>query len=135
MRTLGCVHIVNQSEECLLWLLKRWQLRCSYMICSISAYEDKMDRITETDIGKVAQQNVSYLCISSVQSLSHVRLFATPWTAACQASLSVIDSRDLFKFMSIKSVMLSNHLILCHPLLLPPSIFPSIRVFLSESVL
>ena len=54
MRTLGCVHIVNQSQEYLLWLLKRWQLRCSYMIGSISAYEGKMDRITETDIGKVA---------------------------------------------------------------------------------
>ena len=62
-------------------------------------------------------------------------LFATPWTAARQASLSVTNSRGLLKLMSIESVMLSNHLILCHPLLLPPSIFPSIRVFSSESVL
>ena len=68
---------------------------------------------------------------SSVQSLSHVQLFSNPWTAACQASLSWSS----LKLMSIKSVMPSNHLILCHPLLLPPSIFPSIRVFSNESVL
>ena len=59
----------------------------------------------------------------------------TPWTAACQASLSITNSWSLFKLMSIESVMPSNHLILCHPLLLPPSIFPSIRVFSNESVL
>ena len=62
---------------------------------------------------------------SSVQSLSHVRLFATPWTAACQAFLSITNSRSLFKLMSIESVMPSNHFILCRPLLLLPSIFPS----------
>jgi len=72
---------------------------------------------------------------SSVQSLSPVRLFATPWTAARQASLSITNSQSLLKHMSIESVMPSNHLILCHPLLLPPSIFPSIRVFSSESAL
>ena len=72
---------------------------------------------------------------SSVQSLSRVRLFATPWTAACQASLSIINSWSLPKLMSIESVMPSSHLILCCPLLLPPSIFPSIRVFSKESVL
>ena len=72
---------------------------------------------------------------SSVQSLSYVRLFVTPWTAAHQASLSITNSRSLLKLMSIESVMASNHLILCHPLLLPPSIFPSIRVFSNESVL
>ena len=71
----------------------------------------------------------------SVQSLSHVRLFATPWTAARQASLSITNSWSLLKLMSIESVMPSNHLILCHPLLLLPSIFPSIRVFSNESVL
>ena len=70
---------------------------------------------------------------SSVQSLSHVQLFATPWTAECQASLSITSSWSLLKLMSIESVMPSNHLILCHPLLLPPSIFPRIRVFSNES--
>ena len=72
---------------------------------------------------------------SSVQSLSHVQLFETSWTAARQASLSITNSQSLFKVMSIKSVMPSNHLILCHPLLLLPSIFPSTRVFSSELVL
>ena len=72
---------------------------------------------------------------SSVQSLSHVHLFATPWTAARQAFLSFTNSRSLLKLMSIASVMPSNRLILSHPLLLPPSIFPSIRVFSNESVL
>ena len=72
---------------------------------------------------------------SSVQSLSCVQLFATPWIAARQASLAITSSRSLFKLMSIESVMPSNHLILCRPLLLPSSIFPSIRVFSKESVL
>ena len=72
---------------------------------------------------------------SSVQSLSHVQLFATPWTAARQASLSITNSQSLLKLMSIESVMPCNHLILCHPLLLPPSIIPSIIVFSNESVL
>ena len=67
--------------------------------------------------------------LSSVQSLSPVRLFVTPWTAAHQASLSITNSQSLLKLMSIESVMPSNYLILCHPLLLLPSIFPSIRVF------
>ena len=73
------------------------------------------------------------LSVSSVQSLSGVQLFVTPWTAACQASLSITNSWSLLKFMSIELVMPSNHLILCHPLLLLPSIFPSIRVFSNES--
>ena len=77
---------------------------------------------------------ISYIS-QSVQSLSHVQLFVTPWTAACQASLSIINSRRLPKLMSIESVMPSNPLILCHPLLLLPSIFPSVRVFPNESVL
>ena len=72
---------------------------------------------------------------SSVQSLSHVWLFVTPWTTAHQASLSITNSQSLLKLMFIESVMPSNHLILCHPLLLLPSIFPSIRVFSKESVL
>ena len=72
---------------------------------------------------------------SSVQSLSHIRLFVTPWTVARQASLSITNSRSLLKLMSIESVMPPNHLILCCPFLLPPSIFSSIRVFSNESVL
>ena len=71
----------------------------------------------------------------SVQSLSCVRLFVTPWTAACQVSLSITNSQSLLKLMSIESVMPSNHLILCCPLLLLPSIFPSIRVFSNELAL
>ena len=73
--------------------------------------------------------------ISSVQSLSHVRLFATPWTAAHQASLSITNSWSLLKLISIELVMPSNYLILCHPLLLLLSSFPSIRVFSNESAL
>ena len=72
---------------------------------------------------------------SSVQLLRHVRLFATPWTAACQASLSFTISWSLLKLMSIESVMPSTRLILCRPLLLLPSIFPSIRIFSNESFL
>ena len=75
------------------------------------------------------------MSISSVQSLSCVLLFVTPWTAAHQASLSITNSWSLLKLMSIMSVRPSHHLILCHPLLLPPSIFPSTRVFSNESVL
>ena len=72
---------------------------------------------------------------SSVQGLSRVWLFVTPWTAACQASLSITSSQSLLKLMSIESAMPTSHLILCHTLLLLPSIFPSIRVFSNESVL
>ena len=72
---------------------------------------------------------------SSVQLLSHVRLFVTPWTAAHQAPLSITNSRSLLKLMSVELVMPSNHLILYHPLLLLASIFPSIRVFSNQSVL
>ena len=87
------------------------------------------------------KQFLIYYCTALYKSpqfssaLSHVWLFATPWTAARQASLSIINSRSLLKLMSIMSVMLSNHLILCHPLLLLPSIITSIRVFSSGLVL
>ena len=80
-------------------------------------------------------QGENDLLCQSVQSLSRVQLFATPWTAVRQASLSITNSQSSLKLMSIESVMPSNHLILCHPLLLPPSILPSIRVFSNESVL
>ena len=73
--------------------------------------------------------------LSSAQLLSHVRLFVTPWTAAYQASLSITNSQSLLKFMPTKSVMPSKHLILCLPLLLLPSVIPTIRIFSSESIL
>ena len=79
--------------------------------------------------------SLEFLLSCSVQLFSRVLLFATQWTAAWQASLSITNSWSLFKFMSIESVMPSNHLILCHFLLLPPSIFPSIRVFIYKPVL
>ena len=78
---------------------------------------------------------INLLVHSSVQSLSHVQLFVTPWTAAHQASLSITNSWSLLRLKSIELVMPSNHLILCRPLLLLPSIFPSIRVFSEESAL
>ena len=84
---------------------------------------------------KLFYQKLTFGVFSSVQSLSRVQLFATPWTAARQASLFITNIQSLLKLMSIVSVMPPNHLIFCHPLLLPPSIFPSIRVFSNESVL
>ena len=79
--------------------------------------------------------SLSFLLLRFSSVPSPVRFFAIPWTAACQASLSITNTQCLFKLMSIESVMPSNHLILCHPLLLPPPIFPSIGVFSNESVL
>ena len=84
---------------------------------------------------KVLGYLINRLQFTSVQLFSHVQLFVTPWTAACQASLCITTSRSLLKLMSIESGIPSNHLILCYPFLLPPSIFPSIRVFSNESVL
>ena len=110
---------------------------CLKNLCQSSVYEDEKDLREEfclTVIEEIISRGVC-IYISSVQSLSRVWLFATPWTAAHQASLSITNSRSLLKLMSIESVMPSNHLILCYPLLLPPSIFPSVRVFSSESVL
>ena len=84
----------------------------------------------------MSHQRSPYSCsVQSVQSFSHVQFFATPWTVACQASLSITNSWSLLKLMSFKSVMPSNHLILCHPLFLLPSVFPSIRVFSNELAL
>ena len=83
---------------------------------------------------KALEHNV-FSIFSSVQSLSRVRLFAAPWTAEHQASLSITNSKSLLKLKSLESVMSCKHLVLCHPLLVLPSIFPSIRVFSNESVL
>ena len=89
----------------------------------------------DTTVHRIAKSRtwLKQLQFSSFQLLSHVWLFATPWTAACQADLSITNSQSLLKLMSVESVMPSNHLILCRPLLLPHSIFPSIRVFSNES--
>ena len=88
------------------------------------------------DVGSTLVRELrSYIVVAVVRLLSQVQLFATPWTAASQASLFFTISQSLLKLMSIESVMSSNHLILCYPLPLPPSIFPSIRVFSNESVL
>ena len=104
-----------------LWTPYLWQRRQEYTM------EKKTISLT-SGAGKTGQ-------FSSVQSFSHVRLFATPWITARQASRSITNSRSSLKLMSIKSVMPSSHLILCHPLLLLPSIPPSIRVFSNESTL
>ena len=90
---------------------------------------------TSSSVSGIKSSSDGTHSVSSVHLLSCVRLFVTPWTAACQASLSITNSRSLLKLMCIASVMPSNHLILCHPLLLLPSIFPSIRVFSNELVL
>ena len=97
---------------------------------ALSALENWKGNLSGTRKGKLIFVILILILkwFSSVQTLSRVWLFATPWTAACQASLSITNSRSLLKPMSIVSVMPSNHLVLCHPLLLLPSIFPSIRL-------
>ena len=109
-------------------------LLCNSPLCGYSTIYISM--LLLIDISSVS--NVGLLCIMifcSVQSLSCVWIFATPWTAAFQAALSITNSRSLLKLMSNELVMPSNHLILCCPLLLLPSIFPSIKVFSNESAL
>ena len=96
--------------------------------------KNKKKYVTES-LRCIPETNTILLIISSVQLLSHVQLFVTPWTPAHQASLSITNSRSLPKLMSIKWMMPFNHLILCHPLLLLPLIFPRIRVFSNESAL
>ena len=101
-------------------------------MCSSAGKRIKCDGSMSCNI---IQQQKEAKSFSSVQSLSRVRLFVTPWIAARQASLSITNSRSSLRLVSIESVMPSNHLIFWHPLILPPSIFPSIRVFSNESVL
>ena len=113
--------------------------KCTRLL--IPRYGDSLGAILETDYHPISISFVESLqialwnnSVNSVQSLSHVQLFATPWTTACQASLSITNSWSLLKFMSVELAIPSKHLILCHPLLLPPSIFPSTRVFSNDSV-
>ena len=101
----------------------------------IKDYNENKDRYKQSFTTHSFMQCKYIYFLSSVQLLSRFWLFATPWTAALQASLSITNSQSLPKFMSIESVIPSNHVILCCPLLLLPSIFPNIRVFLNESVL
>ena len=112
---------------------------CSYTYINNHFYKKRKEHFLRTYMSKYAITLSSVLIdnftLVVVQLLSHVRLFATPWTAAHQASLSFTISQSLLKFTSIESVMPSNHLILSCPLLLLPSIFPSIRVFSNESAL
>ena len=108
-------------------LLSWYPYICSLVCVSVSALQISLSTIFP----------ISHTCVQfiSVQFLIRIRLFATPWTAACQASLSITNSRSSPKLISIESVLPSSHLILCHPLLFLPSIPPSIRVFSNESTL
>ena len=116
----------NLSKKNVFLFLNLEPCRKVYHFCAFQCYLE-YSIISDTDI--VSNQ------FNSVQLLSPDRLFVTPWTAAHQTSLSITNSQSLLKLVSIELVMPSNHLILCHPLLLPPSIFPNIRVFSNESVL
>ena len=108
-------------------------IKLMWYICTVEKYTTiRNNEITPFAATWMDLENILLSKVSSVQSLSHVRLFATPWTAAHQASLSITSSRSLPKLMSIKSVMPSSHLILCCPLPLLPPIPPSIRVFSNE---
>ena len=120
----------NQTVGCLVFALGG-EYRCSMWLVNFIAP-------SYPHASKMQPSVACYTSLSSVQFfqwLSHVRLFVTPWTAACQVSLSITNSQSLLKVMSIESVMPSNHLILCRPLLLLPSVFPNIRIFPSESAL
>ena len=132
---------MNPTCACLLTYF--WSLIANNSSCSVCDYlifssflklRSSLAYTSPLQHNTIHSPNLPFF-FSSVQLLSSVRLFATPWTGARQDSLSITNSRSLLKFMSIKSVMPSNHLILCHPLLLLPSIFPNIRVFFNESVL
>ena len=111
------------------------KLRASFQVCGNKAADSNLAELPGGLKDTVFVKYLAQHLFSSVQSLSHGQLFVTPWTAACQAFLSIINSQSLFKLMTIKLVMPSNHLILCRSLLLLPSVFPSIRVFSNKSVL
>ena len=126
-----------------MWALIQYELypyrkrRLRHRYTQGKSSEDNRRRWPSPNQGEASEQKWScqHLQFSSVQKLSCVQLFATPWATACQATLSITNYRSWLKLMSIKLMMPSNHLILCLPLLLLPSIFPSIRVFSNESVL
>ena len=115
--------ILNQQEKKFNWILSK--------ILRKIFHQWRLSK----DSGKLASEKMLNTICHSVQLLSRVQLFTTPWIAVCQASLSIANSWSLLKLMSIELVMPSNHLIFCHPLHLLPSIFPSITVFSTESAL
>ena len=118
---------VHTSPSLLMPLIrKKHSFVWSFDVCKFKVHKCVTYRVGIDSI------SFSHIQFTSVQSLSCVQLFATPWTAARQASLSIANSQSLLRLMSIESAMPSNHLILCHPLLLPPSIYPCIRVFSNE---
>ena len=119
---------------CMLKVILHLSIDFSFLLCNKCQAAKSVVTMTREKLIYVSKL-IMESSVSSGQSLSRVRLFVIPWTAACQASLSITNSWSLFKLMSIKSVMPSNHLILSCPLLLLPSVFPSIRVFSKESVL
>ena len=107
-----------------------------WMCLVVKVKSDAVKTNIAKDPGMLGQWiKINSVQFSSVQSLRHVWLFATPWTAACQASLPITNSQSLLRLMCFKTMMSSYHLILCHPLLFLPSIFPSISVFSNETVL
>ena len=138
----AAVHGVTELDttERLNWLdwrsnIKKYLNICCNFLNETLNYTTHTSSVLMTSFKESMQIISPSLLFSSVQSLSHVQFFETPWTAAHQSSLSLTISWRLLKLMSIELVMPSNQLILCHPLLLPPSIFPSIRVFSNKSVL
>ena len=120
------------------WSIWQLQYSCLENLMDRGAWQATAHGVTQSQT-RLKQLSFSHTQahtqLSSVQSLSRIRLFATPWTTAHQTFLSITNSQSLLKLLSIELVMPSNHLILCHPVLLPPSIFPSITVFSNESVL
>ena len=126
---LADVYVLSMDKKSVVHILKGILAIKKNTFESVLMRWMKLEPITSSEVSQNEKHQYS---ISTVQLLSHVRLFATPWTATRQASLSITNSRSPPKLMSIKSVMSSNHLILCHPLLFPPSTFPSIRVFSND---
>ena len=134
---MGCTAITAEGVLVVVQSLSHSPSLCDPIDCSMPSFPvlHHLLEFAQIHVHWVGDAICMQFLFSSVQSLSHIWLFDIPWTAACQASLSTPKSQSLPKLMSVELVMPSNHLILCHPLLLLPSIFPRIRVFSNESVL
>ena len=141
----ACACVLNHFSHVQLFATV-WIIACRASLSMGFSRQEYLSGLPCSSARDLPKPGIKLLCLSflhwfssvqfsSIQSLSHVKLFVTPWTAACQDSLSITNSQSLLKLMSIKSVMPFSHLILCHPLLFLPSIFPSIRIFSNESVL